>query len=69
MVEIFANISNTKKEEMQKIADMALLLSNPVSIANILANYTKACCNEEEQEFADFYFNMRLEELKENNDD
>ena len=31
----------------------------------LLSSYRDSCYNEEEKEFVDFYFNMRLEALKE----
>ena len=66
MIEIFENISENTKKRLKEYADAALLLNDPFKMAKLLADYTKNCCNEEEQEFADFYFNMRLEELKDN---
>lgn len=68
MTEIYANVSDQVKE----IADIAWRLTmaqkNPMDAANFLNNVTNYYSNiltEEEIEFLQFYFNMKMEMMKE----
>jgi len=68
MQEIFENISNNVKE----IADVAWRLAsaqkNPLEAAKFLdnvTNYYDKIMTEEEIEFLRFYFNMKMEMMKE----
>ena len=68
MIEIYANVSDQVKE----VADIAWRLTmaqkNPLDAANFLNNVTNYYANiltEEEQEFLQFYFQMKMEMIKE----
>ena len=70
MTEIFYNISKKQKDNAEFIFNLALQEKDILSTLNLLNTYTNFCPTEEEQKFIEFYFNMRLEQLKnENNND
>lgn len=64
MIEIYANIPENIRKQTKTVVDFALSLKNPMSTARFVNQYVKTTLNEEEQDFIDFYFNMRLEQLK-----
>ncbi len=63
MIEIFDNIPERTKKQAEFIFDMAMRHSNLPTVVKILDNYTNTCINEEEKEFLNFYFNMRMEQM------
>lgn len=63
--ELFVNIPDEVKEKTKMIADFALTQFPLSEAIKMLARYTNTCFNEEEQDYVDFYFSMRLEQLKE----
>lgn len=68
MTEIFTNVSNEAKEIAELSWRVANIQKNPLEAANFLANVTSYYSNiltEEEVDFLRFYFNMKLEMMKE----
>jgi len=68
MTEIFANVSNTIKDVAEKAWYLASKMQDPVMASDFLdnvTNYYSYLCTEEEIEFLQFYFNMKLEMMKE----
>lgn len=65
MKEIFNNISQKTKEQVRFWVNVALTKENPMDAAKVISNFSKTLKTEEEQNFLDFYFNMRLLQLKE----
>jgi predicted solute-binding protein len=65
MKEIFNNISQRTKEQVRFWVNVALTKENPMDAAKVISNFSKTLKTEEEQSFLDFYFNMRLLQLKE----
>ena len=65
MKEIFNNISQKAKEQVRFWVNVALTKENPMDAAKVISNFSKTLKTEEEQNFLDFYFNMRLLQLKE----
>lgn len=63
MIEIFEDIPQEIKDQASFVFEMALLQPDLLSAVNVLKNYTNACRNEREKEFVEFYFNMRMENL------
>ena len=61
--EIFTNISDTLKQRAEFIFNMALRQHSPQSMVKTLNNFTNSCINEEEKQFVEFYFNLRMEQL------
>ena len=64
MIELFSNVSNAVKENAEFIFEMAMRQKNLYESAKILQNFVSLIEDEEEREFVDFYFNMRMEKLK-----
>jgi hypothetical protein len=67
MTELFTNV----RDEVKEVADMAWRLAisqkNPINAAEFLnntTNYYKNIFTEEEIEFLQFYFNMKMEMIK-----
>ena len=65
MTEIFKNIPEEVKKQARFWADMALLQPNFLDGAKMMSEYVNSCKNEEEREFVDFYFKMRMEKINE----
>lgn len=63
MTEIFENIPEFVKENAKSAFELAMHFHNPIQIANFLNEYTNSCQDEEEKEFVEFYFKMRMAEL------
>ena len=73
MTELFPNIS----EKTRKQAELAWIIArgceNPIDAAKMLDAFTNYYCSisteESVREFLNFYFNMKMEELKDNEND
>ena len=65
MQEIFSNISVDRKKVISASIDMCFKMKEPKNIAEAVLVYTNML-PEEEKEFADFYFNLTLTNMKEN---
>lgn len=64
MKEIFNEISQKVKEQTRFWVNVALTKENPIEAAKVISNFSKTLKSEEERDFLDFYFNMRLLQLK-----
>jgi hypothetical protein len=67
MTEIFDNISDETKEIARLAWTVAMAQNNPATAANFLNSVTEYYRNiltEVEVEFLQFYFNMRMEMIK-----
>ena len=70
MVEIFADIPQEIKATAEIVFQIALWQKDVPSAIKVLQSYLNSCEDTEEKAFVDFYFSMRLEELKNaNNND
>lgn len=65
MTEIFNDIPDFIKQQLKYWVDLALQQKYPADTIRMIKEFRDSCYNEEEKEFVDFYFNMRLEALKE----
>ena len=63
MIEIFSEIPVHIKEQAKLWVDLALRQTNPAESIKIMEEF-RNLLKENEKDFCDFYFNMRLEELK-----
>lgn len=68
MIEIFENVPERAKKQAEFIFDMAIRHSSLPTIVKILNDYTNTCIDEEERDFVNFYFNMRMEQMLNGND-
>ena len=67
MIEIFTNISEEVKDTAEMAWQLALSHEKPIDAAeflNIVTEYYKKTYSEEEIEFLQFYFQMKLEMMK-----
>lgn len=64
MKELFTNIPESVKKQAEFVFEMATRQKDITNIVNTLNEYTSTTQNEEEREFVEFYFNMRLEWIK-----
>ena len=68
MTEIFENVSKVAKDVAETAWKLAEIQPDPVAASNLLNNVTQYYSHiltEEEIEFLQFYFNMKLEMMKE----
>ena len=63
MTELFSNISDVSKQNAEFMFNMAIKQPTIAAAAQMLHEYTETCYDEEEKQFVEFYFNMRLEQL------
>ena len=64
MIELYADIPEEIKNSAKLVFDLAMMQPDLVSAVKMLDSYTNSCINDYEKEFCDFYFNMRMEQLK-----
>ena len=63
MIEIFTDIPEEIKNQTELIANFIFNNFDPKSSLNFIQSYISSCQDEKEQDFARFYFNMRLEQF------
>ena len=63
MKEIFEDIPQYVRDRAKFWVDLALTKNNPLEGIQMVAEYANSCEDEDEKDYVDFYFNMRLEEL------
>ena len=70
MVEIYKDIPEEIRKQTELIANFIFSTLEPEAGLKFMESYIASCENEEEKEFIRFYFNMRMEQiLNENNND
>ena len=70
MIELFTNVPDYVKELAKYWVDLALQQKNLFEGVKMVSEFANSCLTEEDREFVDFYFKLRLEQLKnENNND
>lgn len=70
MTELYPNISDETRRLTSAAFDLALAQKNAVRGTKVLENYLQTLKSEEEKEFANFYFNLKMEQLvNESNND
>lgn len=68
MIELFPNVPQHIRDLTKEWVDLALRQSNPFEGVKMVSNFANSCSTEEEKEFVDFYFRLRMEQLR-NEDD
>ena len=63
MEELFSNIPEQSRKNAEFIVEMALRQKNITSAVKVLNEYTNSCTSDEEKEFVEFYFNMKMEQM------
>lgn len=69
MIELFSNISQNTRKRAEAMFKIALAQPTLLKTVQTLHNYTELCTNDEEKEFVEFYFNMKLEQLQNGDND
>ena len=64
MIELFTNVSKKVKDETKFWVEIAMLNPDPQEGAKEILAYQNTLKTEEEKNFVDFYFNMRMLEEK-----
>lgn len=64
MIELFTGLPSDLKIQIQKFIDGILNKYELIEAVKIIADFSNSCSSEEEQDFIDFYFNMKMEQLK-----
>ena len=72
MTELFPNISAEARKQAELAWVLACTCKNPVDAAKMLDAYTNYECSRSKEEglreFLNFYFNLKMEELKKDED-
>ena len=66
MTELFANVPQKVKDRAAAMFDIAMSQKDLVHSVATLKEYLDTCYNEEEHQYVQFYFHMRLEQLLNN---
>ena len=64
MIELFENLSNETKQMITSYVDMALIAVEPMKLPQLISDFANAMTTEEASDFVDFYFKLKLEELR-----
>lgn len=70
MTELFKNITLEFRKQAETVFNIAISQKNLINAAKVLDNFIKTITEEEKIEFLNFYFNLRMEEIinADNND-
>lgn len=70
MIELFKDIPEETKQLAAAAFDLAMAQKTILGKLQMLENYYQSCKTEEEKDFVNFYFNLKMEQLKneDNND-
>lgn len=64
MTEIFEDVSSEMKQMISAFIDMALIDVEPEKIPKLISDFVNIMPTEQAANFADFYFRLKLEELR-----
>ena len=64
MIELFENLSEETKQMITSYIDMALIAVEPMKLPQLISDFANAMTTEEASDFVDFYFKLKLEELR-----
>lgn len=67
MDELFIDISEEKKRQIESCINLALQQPDPKQASLIIINYIASLKTLREKDFGDFYFKLKLEQLKNEN--
>lgn len=63
MIELFTDISDDTKKQVEYWVNLALKQSNAFEAVKILSNLHDVQGNDNDKDFVNFYINMRLQQL------
>lgn len=64
MIELFEDLSQETKQMITSYIDMALIAIEPLKLPQLISDFANTMPTEEASEFVDFYFKLKLEELR-----
>ena len=64
MTELFENLSEETKQMITSYIDMALIAVEPMKLPQLISDFANTMTTEEASDFVDFYFKLKLEELR-----
>jgi len=64
MIELFTELPQEIKDGIRMYINSALKDFRLLDAAKVISEFANSCNNEEEQNFIDFYFNLKLEEMQ-----
>ena len=64
MTELFENLSEETEQMITSYVDMALIAVEPMKLPQLISDFANAMTTEEASDFVDFYFKLKLEELR-----
>ena len=64
MIELFPNTPQYIRDLAKYWVDLALKQKNIFEGVKMVSDFANTCINEEDKEFVDFYFKLRLEQLR-----
>lgn len=63
MTELFKNITSEFRKQAETVFNIAISQKNLINAAKVLDNFIKTITDEEKIKFLNFYFNLRMEEI------
>lgn len=67
MTELFETLPQEMQDMITSYIDMALIAVEPMKLPELISQFADTMPTEEASEFVDFYFKLRLEELRDGN--
>lgn len=67
MTELFETLPQEMQDMITSYIDMALVAVEPMKLPELINKFADTMPTEEASEFVDFYFRLRLEELRDGN--
>lgn len=64
MTELYADLSQEMKQMITSYIDMALIAVYPLELPKLISDFAATMPTQQAQDFVDFYFNLKLEELR-----
>lgn len=64
MIELFTELPQEIKDGIRMYVDSVLEDFQLLDAAKVISEFANNCIDEEEQNFIDFYFNLKLEEMQ-----
>ena len=67
MTELFDTLSQETRDMITSYIDMAIVAVDPMKLPHLISQFADSMPTEEATDFVDFYFRLKLEELRNGN--
>lgn len=67
MTELFDTLSQETRDMITSYIDMAIVAVDPIKLPHLISQFADSMPTEEATDFVDFYFRLKLEELRNGN--